>query len=130
MSDHTLRDCRVLVVEDEYMLAEELANELSDAGARVLGPVGTIEDALAIIEAEPEMDGAILDANLRGEMVFPAADLLLDRGTPFVFTTGYDASVFPPRFDHIVRCEKPINLRRVTQAIGRVIHAPVAEDGC
>ena len=123
MSDRTLCDCRVLVVEDEYMLADELETELADAGAIVLGPAATIEDAMAIIEAEPGMDGAILDANLRGEMVFPAADLLLGRGVPFVFTTGYDASVFPARFDHILRCEKPINMRRVTQAIGRVIHA-------
>lgn len=123
MPDYTLRHCRVLIVEDEYLLADELELELADAGAIVLGPVGTIEDALALIGAEPDMDGAILDANLRGEMVFPAADLLLERGTPFVFTTGYDASVFPSRFAHIVRCEKPINMKRVTQAIGRVIHA-------
>lgn len=123
MPDRTLRDCRVLVVEDEYMLADELATELADLGALVLGPVGTVEDALAAIAAEPDMDGAILDANLRGEMVFPAADLLLERGVPFVFTTGYHASVFPSRFDHIVRCEKPISMKRVTAAIGRVIHA-------
>ncbi len=123
MPERTLRDCRVLVVEDEYMLADDLATELADLGALVLGPVGTVEDAVTAIAAEPEMDGAILDANLRGEMVFPAADLLLDRGVPFVFTTGYDASVFPSRFDQIVRCEKPISMKRVTAAIGRVIHA-------
>lgn len=123
MPDRTLRDCRVLIVEDEYMLADELETELAGAGATVLGPVGTIEDAVAIIEAEADMDGAILDANLRGEMVFPAADLLLERDVPFVFTTGYDASVIPVRFEHIVRCEKPINMKRVAQAIGRVIHA-------
>lgn len=68
MPDRTLRDCRVLVVEDEYMLADELEMELADAGAAVLGPVGAIEDAIAIIEAEAEIDGAILDANLGGEM--------------------------------------------------------------
>ena len=123
MSERTLRNCRVLIAEDEYMLADELETELVGAGAMVLGPAATIEDAIAIIEAEPGMDCAILDANLRGEMVFPAADLLLARGVPFVFTTGYDASVFPARFHHIVRCEKPINMRRVTQAIGRIIDA-------
>lgn len=123
MPERTLRECRVLVVEDEYMLADELQMELGDLGAVVLGPFGTVEDAVAAIAAEPDMDGAILDANLRGEMVFPAADLLLERGVPFVFTTGYDASVFPSRFEHIVRCEKPISMKRVTQAIGRAIHA-------
>lgn len=123
MPDRTLQDCRVLVVEDEYLLADELETELAGAGAAVLGPVGTVQDAIACIEAEATIDGAILDANLRGEMVFPAADLLLERGVPFVFTTGYDASVFPPRFGHIVRCEKPVNMKLVTRAIGRVIHA-------
>lgn len=123
MPDLTLRHCRVLVVEDEYMLADELRLELAEAGATVLGPVGTVKDAVAIIEAEADMDGAILDANLRGEMAFPVADLLMERGVPLVFTTGYDSAVFPARFEHIVRCEKPVSMKRVTQAIGRVMHA-------
>ncbi|WP_426000125.1 response regulator [Caulobacter sp. DWR1-3-2b1] len=123
MADRTLQDCRVLVVEDDFMLADEIVTELSDAGAVIIGPAGTIEDAVALIGSEPDIDGAVLDANLRGEMVFPAADLLLTRGVPFVFTTGYDASTFPPRYDHIVRCEKPTDIRRVTLAIGRVIHS-------
>lgn len=123
MPNKTLRDCRVLVVEDEYMLAEDLAAELDEVGAVVLGPVGTLEAAIALIDAEPRIDGAILDVNLRGEMVFPAADILLERGVPFVFTTGYDPSTFPSRFEHIAKCEKPINITSMTQAIGRAIHA-------
>lgn len=122
MPNKTLRDCRVLVVEDEYMLADDLALELGDAGAMVLGPVGTLEATIELIEAEEHVDGAIVDVNLRGEMAFPAADLLMERAIPFVFTTGYDASAVPSRFDKIVRCEKPINFRLVTQAIGRLIH--------
>lgn len=122
MPDRTLSGCRVLVVEDEYMLADELATELDDAGATVLGPVGTIENAIALLQEEEHIDGVVLDVNLRGEMVFPVADLLVERGVPFVFTTGYDASTVTPRFEHIVRCEKPINMKRVTKAIGRVIH--------
>ena len=58
------------------------------------------------------MDGAILAANFRGEISFPAADKLLARGAPLVFTTGYDASVLPPRCDHIVRCEKPTDINK------------------
>jgi DNA-binding NtrC family response regulator len=122
MPDRTISGCRVLVVEDEYMLADELTTELGDAGATVLGPVGTLEDATALLRVEEHVDGAILDVNLRGEMVFPVADVLLERGVSFVFTTGYDASAIPSRFEHIVRCEKPINMKRVTQAIGRLIH--------
>lgn len=123
MPERTLRDCRILVVEDEYLLADELRSELGDAGATVLGPVGDIEGALDVIRSEQLIDGGILDVNLSGEMVFPAADMLIERGVPFVFTTGYDESVIPSRFAHVVRCEKPINIRRVTQAVGRVIHS-------
>lgn len=123
MPDRTLRDCRVLVVEDEYMLADELRTELGDADAIVLGPVGNLDDAVDLIRSEQHIDGGILDVNLSGELVFPAADLLIERGVPFVFTTGYDESIIPSRFANVVRCEKPINIKRVTQAIGRVIHS-------
>lgn len=122
-----LQDCRILVVEDEYMLAEELQNELGASGAFVLGPVGTIEDAISLITSESHIDGAVLDVNLSGDWVFPAADLLIDRGVPFVFTTGYDALSLPTRFEHIARCEKRMNIRKVTQAIGRALH-PDAPD--
>ena len=89
----------------------------------VIGPAATLADALDLIRAEEQIDGAILDVNLRGEMAYPAADLLIERGVPFVFTTGYDSSAVPARFADVVRCEKPISIRRVTEAIGRAIHA-------
>lgn len=122
MPDRTLAECRVLIVEDEYMLADDLRMQLENVGAVILGPVGTLEDAIALIEDEEVIDGAILDVNLRGETVSLAADLLLERHVPFVFTTGYDSSTIPPRFSQIVRCEKPVNIRLVTQALGRLIH--------
>ena len=123
MAEGVLHDCRVLVVEDEYMLADELRSKLEDAGAIVLGPVGKLEDAFALIAAEPHIDGAILDANLRGETSFGVAHVLAEPGVPLVFTTGYDASVFPSRFRQILRCEKPVSVAKIAQAIGRVIHA-------
>jgi DNA-binding NtrC family response regulator len=122
MTNRTLHQCRVLVVEDEYMLAEALEMELLDVEALVLGPVGTIEEAMALIRTEQEIDGVILDVNLHGKMTFPVADLLVERGVPFVFTTGYDASMIPGHLQHIERCEKPVSVGRVTQAIGRLIH--------
>jgi len=117
MSDGTLGGRRVLVVEDEYMLAEELSAELANVGAVVLGPVGDLADATALIQAEQDIDVAVLDANLGGEMVFPAADLLIERGVPIVFTTGYDASIIPGRFSGVARCEKPVSIDKVIQAI-------------
>lgn len=121
MDEHTLRQCRVLVAEDEYLLAEELRTELAAAGAIVLGPVGTVEDTIALIQSEPHIDGAILDLNLHGEMAFPAADLLVQRHVPFVFATGYDDAAIPARFRNIARYQKPVDLGRITRAIGRTI---------
>ncbi|EPR17904.1 hypothetical protein M527_14545 [Sphingobium indicum IP26] len=123
MADGALRGCRVLVVEDEYMLAVELVTELEDAGAFVIGPVGDLEDATALIQREQRIDAAILDVNLGGEMVFPAADLLIERGVPVVLTTGYDKSALPPRFSGIPLCEKPISVHRLIQAVDRVLHS-------
>ena len=99
------------------MIADELQTELGDAGAIVLGPVGALEDAIDLIEAEREIDGAVLDVNLGGDWIFPAAEMLMERSVPFVFTTGYDASAIPAQFGHIVRCEKPISTHKITQAI-------------
>jgi CheY-like chemotaxis protein len=121
MSDRTLDGCRVLVVEDEFMLADEIANELDDAGAVVLGPVGSLAGAITLIKTAAHIDGAILDLNLGGEMTFPAAALLAERGVPFVFTTGYDPSMIQSCFEHVARCEKPVNMKRVAEIIGRVI---------
>jgi two-component SAPR family response regulator len=120
MTDRTLRNCRIMVVEDEYLLVDELRAELCEAGAIMLGPAGTLTDALALIETEEEVDGVILDVNLHGEMAFTAADRLVERGVPFVFVTGYDGSSIPPRFRHVVCCEKPVSMRKVSRAIGRL----------
>jgi CheY-like chemotaxis protein len=120
MLERPLRDRIILVVEDEYMLADELRCEIGDAGATVLGPVGTVADALALAKREARIDGAVLDVNLRGEMAFPVADLLIQRGVPFIFTTGYDESVIPDRFANILRCEKPIAVDGIIRALGRM----------
>ncbi|MCL9997946.1 MAG: response regulator [Erythrobacter sp.] len=119
MIDRTLRDCRILVVEDEYLLADELQTDLADAAAIVIGPLGTLDQAFELIKAGGKIDGAILDVNLCGELVYPAADLLLERAVPFVFATGYDDSVIPSRFAGVARCPKPVNIRQITQALGR-----------
>ena len=123
MADRPLHHCRILVVEDEYLLADALASELEDRGAVVLGPAPSIKRALALLEREASLDGAILDLNLGGEPAFPVADALIDRGVPLIFTTGYDAAAIPERFTQIPRCEKPIGIGRITAALGRVIHA-------
>ncbi|HEX7875746.1 MAG TPA: response regulator [Sphingobium sp.] len=123
MAEQLLANCRILIVEDEYMLADELRMELEGAGAFIVGPAATVADGAALIEAEPHLHAAVLDANLGGDMVFPVADMLTARQVPFLFTTGYDDLAFPRRFSAAIRCEKPINMAKVTVAIARLIHA-------
>ena len=83
MSDLTLRDRRILVSEDEYLLADALRARLQELGASVFGPVSSLDDALALIRSEPSINGAVVDINLGGEMACPAADLLLERAILF-----------------------------------------------
>lgn len=112
----SLRGRRVLVVEDEYMLAEDLRQELEDQGAEVLAPVPTVAEALELLHQGPAPDLAILDINLQGEMVYPVADALRAQAIPFLFATGYDAQAIPPAYADVPRAEKPLALRDLTQA--------------
>ena len=108
----------MLVVEDEFLLADDLSHSLQQAGAVVLGPVRTVSDALRIIEAESHVDGALLDVNLGREKVFAVAEALQARHVPFCFTTGYEPQSIPERFAHITRFEKPLNCDVVARTFG------------
>ncbi|HET9445436.1 MAG TPA: hypothetical protein VFO35_04210 [Steroidobacteraceae bacterium] len=105
-----LQDLRILVVEDDYVIAMDLAWVLSDLGATVLGPAPSAEEATQIIrEQGDELDAAILDINLGSHCVFAVADLLRERRLPFVFATGYDAWTIPEPYRDVPRCDKPVN---------------------
>jgi CheY-like chemotaxis protein len=106
-----LRDRRLLVIEDDYTIASELAEALEAHGAQVIGPAGPVADALALIAAQAEIDGAVLDIDLHGEGAYPVADALRGRGVPFVFATGYDAWIIPAAYAAVPRCEKPVDTR-------------------
>jgi CheY-like chemotaxis protein len=108
----SLQGRRVLVAEDEYMLAEDLREALEQQGAEVMGPVATVADALALLKEGPAPYVAILDINLRGEMVYPVADVLRAMGIPFLFATGYDAQAIPEAYADIPRAEKPLELKQ------------------
>lgn len=79
---------RILVVEDEFIVAAMLCDILEDAGAEAIGPVGRVQDALRAIESEL-FDAAVLDWNLDGESSEPVARALSARGVPFLIATGY-----------------------------------------
>jgi CheY-like chemotaxis protein len=114
---------RILVVEDEYFLADDIQNALRSLGAEVAGPVGDLDDALDLINAGGALDGAVLDVNLRSEMVFPIARELRTRGVPFVFTTGYDKVTLGPEFDDVLVWEKPIDISTMAHGLSQLIHA-------
>ncbi|MBS0411472.1 MAG: response regulator [Proteobacteria bacterium] len=84
-----LRGRRVLIVEDELMIAMLVEDMLADLGCAVVGPAHTLEAALKAAETEPDIDAALLDVNLAGQPVFPVADALRSRGAPLIFSTGY-----------------------------------------
>ena len=83
---------RILVVEDEVLLAMELEAMLRRLGCQVVGPARSLEEAMRLATTEPVLHAAILDVNLAGEMVFPVADLLATRGVPIVLATGYGSA--------------------------------------
>ncbi|MGV7196470.1 response regulator [Xanthomonas axonopodis] len=114
MLDNPLNGRRILVVEDDYLLAESLNDLLVEAGVRVVGPVGNVPEALSLVASGQAIDGALLDVNVRGQAVFPVADALLERGVPFSFCSGYDRYTLPQRFAHLSYCMKPYNPRAIT----------------
>ena len=111
---------RVLVVEDEFFLADDMAEALRTLGAEVVGPAPT-RAAAADLLAGGRVDAAVLDINLRGETIFPLADALRARGVPFVFATGYDASATPPAYRDVPRWEKPYDPGDLVRALPGVI---------
>jgi CheY-like chemotaxis protein len=112
-----LRNRRILVVEDEYLVAMSLAEALEDAGSIVLGPVPSVDKALKKIESEPHIDGAVLDVNLGGVLAYPVADLLIARKIPFVFTSGYEDNLLRDRYSQVKNCAKPYMFQAMEQAL-------------
>jgi CheY-like chemotaxis protein len=117
MSARPLSGLRILIVEDQAFIALQSQDELEAAGAIVVGPVHTVERALAALKATPELDGAVLDVNLQGERVFPVADALSERGVPFIFVSGFGRDSLPPRYRYAPHCRKPVSAGEVERAI-------------
>lgn len=115
----SLRDKKVLVVEDQYLIAADLGRALTKLGGSVVGPFASTEAAWDEI-AKNSVDFAFLDINLDEDTVFPLADELERRGVPFVFATGHDASILPERFKSKPRLEKPFTALALVEVIRRL----------
>jgi CheY-like chemotaxis protein len=106
---------RILVVEDEAIVADMLEDILVDLGAVVVGPAGTIARSLELVRSE-QIDAAILDVNVREERIDAVADLLRERMVPMVFATGYgESAALTARGATII--EKPYTRERVAAAL-------------
>lgn len=110
---------RVLVVEDEALLAMTISDILSDCGCVVVGPALSLDQAQTLASHEP-LDAAVLDVNLNGASSFGVADTLRQRAVPFCFVTGYGAASLPPQYADVPVLAKPYSdaaLRAVLQGL-------------
>ena len=101
-----LADLRILVVEDEVFIAWEIEQRLQRLGCEVVGPVGHLEHALELARTTA-LDGALLDVNIKGGVVYPVAEELLARKVPVVLSTGYGPNTLPPVFRDLPYLRKP-----------------------
>jgi DNA-binding NarL/FixJ family response regulator len=104
-----IRGRRILIAEDEAMIALDLESFLQDLGCEIIGPVANVEDVVQQFEAH-HPDGALLDINLRGKQVFAVLPQLIEQGLPVIITSGYDdIALIPQDFRALPRISKPFN---------------------
>lgn len=112
-----LADKRILVVEDESLVAMLIETILEDLGCTPVGPAASVEEGLAFAQGAEAIDAALLDVNVGGQQVFPVAEALEARGVPFVFSTGYGEAGLPDDWRGRPTLQKPFTEEAVHQAI-------------
>jgi CheY-like chemotaxis protein len=116
-----LKGRRILVVEDNVLIAEHIRGLLSDTGCRVVGPAPRLSDGLALVRDSDALDGAVLDINLGSETCFEIAAELRGRSVPFLFLTGYDnKSAIPAEFQAAPFLSKPVDESRLLSVATRL----------
>lgn len=125
MESRPFGGCRILLVEDEYLIADDLSAVLREQGATVIGPASSLPKGMRLATDTDRIDAAILNVNLQGIAVFPLADELIARAIPFLFLTGYGEFNIPDDYSAITRCEKPIAALHVVNHLKSLLR-PVA----
>lgn len=124
----SLEGTRLLIAEDEGLIAFDMEGILTSMGSDVVGPVARVEDVLRSIQRE-RLDGALLDVNLRGRQVFEVLDEVLRRGIKVILTSGYDDdTLFPPRFRDLPRLPKPFEPAALRRICLRIFGTPVLSE--
>ncbi|WP_374514202.1 response regulator [Brevundimonas sp.] len=108
---------RILVVEDESLVAMLLETILEDMGCTAVGPAATVDDGLALATDGERLDAALLDVNVAGRQVFPVAEILQRNGVPFVFSTGYGEGGLPDQWRGHPTIQKPFTEAAVQDAL-------------
>ena len=123
MTDSPLSGRRVLVIEDEMMVAMLLQDMLADLGCAVVGPAARVGQALAMIEAVGVLDAAVLDVNLNGQRSYPVADVLAARSVPFVFATGYGEDSLMNGYRSFPLLQKPFKQSELGDTLAKLLRA-------
>jgi CheY-like chemotaxis protein len=119
LSATDLQDVLVLLVEDQMIVAMQIEDMLRAGGCEVVGPVGTLQEALALVH-EKELDLAVLDITIDGEPIYPVAEALQARGIPFVFATGYGESTLPEKWRNRPRLGKPFRHEQLERILTNI----------
>jgi len=117
---HGIAGLRILVAEDEMLVAMMLEDMLDDLGCTVVGPANRVPQALDLARQET-FDGAVLDVNLAGQEIYPVAEALADRDIPFVFVTGYGSAGLRDPFCNVATLQKPFQPQDLEQVIRSAI---------
>lgn len=112
-----MKPLHVLVAEDNYMIADDIATTLEQAGAIVVGPAPDLKRAFGRLAVPNGLGLAILDIRLGRELVFPLADALMNEGVPFIFFSGYDDLIIPERFSRVVRVSKSKGINELMNVV-------------
>ncbi|MFE9083191.1 response regulator [Brevundimonas sp. NPDC003935] len=123
---NALQGRRVLVIEDESLVAMLLETILDDMGCAVVGPESNIDDGLRAATTEGGLDAALLDVNVAGREVFPVAEALKARGVPFVFSTGYGEAGLPEHWRGNPTIQKPFTEGAIRDALMKAMNISLA----
>jgi DNA-binding NtrC family response regulator len=111
----------ILVVEDDYYIADVLTCALEDENWNVLGPFPSVSRAVQALDEGKTADAAVLDVNLNGERVYPLVDRLISEEMPVVLTTGYDAGAIPDVYMDLPRLQKPVPMQQMIACLNKLL---------